>query len=205
MKVREQRLVVEGERYGKVGFNNVNGRDCLVLTSYFFRPTEMNLSIDLVAVPRLIELLINAMATRARDDEGILQFDKLGLVANGVERLITVVGHTEEAGEVCTADCLGCNDPIAAVIRDLNEARALAFQRGQGITAREDGVEWTDEFPTTEGGFYWVRHKLNHDDLDIGSLLNGSLYFTYGGPTSKSPRKDYEYLGPVYPDQRALK
>jgi hypothetical protein len=61
-------------------------------------------------------------------------------------------------------------------------------------------VEWTDEFPTVEGAFYWVRHKLNHGDLDVASLLNGSLYFTYGGPTSKSRRKDYEYLGPITPD-----
>jgi hypothetical protein len=59
--------------------------------------------------------------------------------------------------------------------------------------------QWRDEFPTIEGAFYWARHKLNHEDLDVGSLLNGSLYFTYGGPTSKSRRRDYEYLGPIAP------
>ncbi len=40
-------------------------------------------------------------------------------------------GHTEEAGEVCTADCLACNDPVRAVMRDLREARNEAFQRGR--------------------------------------------------------------------------
>jgi len=65
--------------------------------------------------------------------------------------------------------------------------------------ARHSTAQWTDEFPTTEGAFYWVRCKLNHEDLDVASLLNGSLYFTYGGPTSKSRRRDFEYLGPIMP------
>lgn len=35
-----------------------------------------------------------------------------------------LVGHTEDGGETCAPTCLGCNDPIAALIRDLREARS---------------------------------------------------------------------------------
>jgi hypothetical protein len=44
-------------------------------------------------------------------------------------------GHVEEAGEVCVSDCLACNDPVNAVIRDLHEARREAFQRGRELDA----------------------------------------------------------------------
>jgi hypothetical protein len=44
-----------------------------------------------------------------------------------------VAGHVEEEGEVCRADCLACNDPVAALIRDLQEVKDLAFRRGRVI------------------------------------------------------------------------
>lgn len=85
------------------------------------------------------------------------------------------------------------------------ETKAMTTQSNStepetGERASPQPLTWTDEFPTTEGAFYWVRHKLNHEDLDVASLLDGSLYFTYGGPTSKSRRRDYEYLGPIRSD-----
>ncbi len=48
-----------------------------------------------------------------------------------------VAGHTEEAGEVCTSDCLACCRPVEALIRDLKDARAETFKRGRRIERLE--------------------------------------------------------------------
>lgn len=49
--------------------------------------------------------------------------------------------HTEEAGEVCTPDCQGCNDPVTALITDRDEARSIAFGRGRENDALRAAAE----------------------------------------------------------------
>lgn len=62
---------------------------------------------------------------------------------------------------------------------------------------------WTDNFPVIEGTFYWTRHKQDHKDVDVGQLKEQTLYFTDGSQRSRSPRRDFEYLGPVIPEKQA--
>lgn len=49
--------------------------------------------------------------------------------------------HTEETGEVCTDDCEGCLNPVAAIIHDRNAARGLAYQRGLEIDRAQSQIE----------------------------------------------------------------
>lgn len=41
--------------------------------------------------------------------------------------------HTEEEGEVCCEDCLGCTNPVQAVINLYRETCQIAFDRGREI------------------------------------------------------------------------
>lgn len=50
-----------------------------------------------------------------------------------------MVGHVEDDGEVCAADCLACNDPIVALMRDLREARQRASLQRRTAMYQCDG------------------------------------------------------------------
>jgi hypothetical protein len=75
--------------------------------------------------PTVGERLQNAVARALRES------------ADREDEARQVAGHIEESGEVCVPDCLACNDPVRAVIRDLREARSEAFQRGRSIAELE--------------------------------------------------------------------
>lgn len=52
---------------------------------------------------------------------------------------------------------------------------------------------WSDEFPEVEETFYWLRHKQNHADINVGLLRDGTLLLAEGTTHGKSRRKDFEY------------
>lgn len=66
--------------------------------------------------------------------------------------------------------------------------------RKQMIDHAMMGHSWSDEFPQVEESFYWIRHKQNHADLNVGLLRDRTLLLAEGGSMSKSPRKDFEFL-----------
>lgn len=53
---------------------------------------------------------------------------------------------------------------------------------------------WTDVFPQVEETFYWIRHKQDHADVNVGLLRDRTLLLAEGGTMSKSPRRDFEFL-----------
>lgn len=69
--------------------------------------------------------------------------------------------HTEEAGEVCTDDCQGCLNPVAALVADRNEARTLAFERGKEIAAlREQLAQLRSALePLSQNGRLFTFHR----------------------------------------------
>lgn len=86
--------------------------------------------------------------------------------ATGADDMITraraAAPHTEESGEVCTDGCQGCNDPVAALIADRNEARAEAFRRGRRIESLEQQLrESRDESPERAGDLQELRDTLD--------------------------------------------
>lgn len=87
-----------------------------------------------------------------------------------------------------TGDDPGCNDPD-----ELDESNCELLWL-QSVLARPSAVAWSDEFPEVEETFYWVRHKQNHADLNVGLLRDRTLLLAEGGSMSKSTRKDFEFL-----------
>ena len=61
-------------------------------------------------------------------------------------------------------------------------------------TKPDSETGWTDEFPEVEEKFYWMRHKQNHADINVGLLRDRTLLLAEGTTHSKSRRRDFEYL-----------
>lgn len=73
-------------------------------------------------------------------------------VSDQIQKARQVAGHQEEAGEVCRADCSGCNDPVGQLIAELRIAQGLACKRGRLMYRLARHVRNTDEMPITQWG-----------------------------------------------------
>lgn len=115
-------------------------------------------------------------------DEGATVKDRVAANEEFAERV------KEDVLNCLTGDDFSCLDP-----EELDESNCELLWL-QSILHQPEASGWTDDFPQVEETFYWIRHKQNHADINVGLLRDRTLLLCEGVSMSKSLRKDCEFL-----------